>query len=1485
MSHQTSFRFKLLSVLALVVALFVQVAQPAQAAKLTASTLVPSDIAILGYITNGSPDSFSFVNFTALDAGAVIYFTDNGWTGSGFRGSTSTDGDGNENLIRFTANATIPAGTIIRSTDTSADYTWTTSGAIGTTTSGSYNNLSMSQSGEQIAAFQSTNLDNPLYSGYTAIFQIDNTGTFEDATSSTTGNVIPGLSQGSDTAVLFDNTATYAAFNTGSLASGTAAEWLDAINNPANWTFGTGTSLPTGTIVVNSGTTDPTITTHPASQTIPSGTSATLNVVATGTEPLSYQWYQGDSGDTTTPVGSNADTYTTPSLTTNTNYWVRVSNSVGNADSNTAVITVSGALTPIYDIQGTGSATPLSGTVVTIQGVVVGDYEYAGVSGGTLNGFYVQEVTGDGNPATSDAIFVYTGTSASAANLGDLVRVTGTATEYQSQTQLGSVSNVTVLGSGNTLAPTDITLPFASESQKEQYEGMLVRVNQTLYVTEHYQLGRFGQVTLSSGERLYQPTHLALPGSAERNAIVAANALNQIILDDTSQLQNPDPILFGRNGNPLSASNTLRGGDTITGLTGIFTYTGSGNGASGNAYRIRPVTPTAAAPAFVAANARPVVPTSVAGEIKVASMNLLNYFNTFGAGNCTGGVGGAALNCRGAENSTEFERQYVKTVNAILGTGADVIGVMEMENDGYGSESAIQHLVNELNAASSPGTYAFIDADALTGQTNALGTDAIKVGLLYKPGTVTPVGTTAVLNTVDFVNGGDSVERNRPSLLQAFRHNASNEIFLVDVNHLKSKGSACDGEESGFVDDGQGYCATVRTNAANALLAWFASNPTGTSDSDLLVLGDMNSYAKEYPIAALEAGGLTNFNLHFGSTTAYSYVYSGQWGYLDYALGSASMLAQTDEVVEWHINADEPGVLDYNTNYKSAGQVISLYSQEPYRASDHDPIIVGLTLDDSISPSVASITRAGPNPTNAASVDFTVTFSEPVTGVDETDFTPAGTVSGAAVTGISGSDAVYTLTVNTGTGSGTLALDLNASGTGIADLETNPIAGGFTGGEEYTLARGPIPDPWGGGISIESDQNIVAVARPHVGSQVASYIAPGAGSTEQYVPMLFKDAFGGAYDAALYIQNQGDVSANLSIEFRRDDGTVAYTLTEPLAAKASKGYWLPSIPALGASFVGGAKVTSDQPVLAVGRPHISGEVMTYNGVAAGSLTAWLPMFFKDGYGSYNAALYVQNLTGNEATLTIEYLNLDGTVACTDTDTLAANASKGYWSKQVICDTGSLPAGFVGGVKVTSNQAILTVGRPHLGTQITTYNGFAGGATTAYVPMLFRKAFGGSYNAALYLQNVSGSSADVTIDYVDNAGAVAATQNVTLAAGAITNAWLPSVAGLPDGFVGGARITATGGDVIAVGRPHLGSEITAYNGATAGSLNAYLPMLFKNAFGGGYDSAFYIQNVTANAATVNIKFYDDAGTLSCIKTVNLAANATTGFWMPSTTCAP
>ncbi|MCL4265568.1 MAG: ExeM/NucH family extracellular endonuclease [Anaerolineae bacterium] len=592
------------------------------------------------------------------------------------------------------------------------------------------------------------------------------------------------------------------------------------------------------------------------------------------------------------------------------------------------------AYTPIYAIQGSGPAAAITGPVTT-QGVVVGDYEGPTP---TLRGFYIQDPTGDSDPATSDGIFVFNFDN-NGVNLGDVVRVTGTAGEFQDQTQISSVTTIAHCGTGS-VEPVDVTMPFPGVDYPERYEGMLVRFPQTLYVTEHFQLGRFGQVVMSSNGRLAQPTNVVAPG-APALALQAANNLNRLIVDDDLQNQNADPILFGRGGNPLTAANTLRGGDTATGMVGVLTYTWAGNAASGNAYRLRPVnTLNGGVPAFVAANPRPDTPADVGGTIKVAGLNLLNYFNSFSG--CTNGVGGAPTDCRGAENLTEFDRQWPKTVAGIIGLDADVLGVIEIENDGYGPSSALQDLVDRLNAASAPGTYAFIDVDAATGEVNALGTDAIKVGFIYQPANVTPVGQTAVLNTVAFVNGGDVAARNRPSLTQAFAQNSNGAVFVVNVNHLKSKGSACDAPDAG---DGQGNCNVVRTNAANDLMAWLATDPTGTADPDVLIIGDMNAYAKEDPITAVLNSGYVNLIESLLGADAYSYVFDGQWGYLDHALASASVFGQVTGITEWHINADEPGVLDYNTNFKSAGQIVSLYAPDQFRVSDHDPILIGLALN------------------------------------------------------------------------------------------------------------------------------------------------------------------------------------------------------------------------------------------------------------------------------------------------------------------------------------------------------------------------------------------------------------------------------------------------------------------------------------------------------------------------------------------------------------
>jgi hypothetical protein len=332
------------------------------------------------------------------------------------------------------------------------------------------------------------------------------------------------------------------------------------------------------------------------------------------------------------------------------------------------------------------------------------------------------------------------------------------------------------------------------------------------------------------------------------------------------------------------------------------------------------------------------------------------------------------VDCRGADDAGEFARQWPKTVAAAIGTGGDILGIAEIENDGYGPDSAIQFLVDKLNAATAPGTYAFIDADARTGQIDALGSDAIKVGVIYKPAKVTPVGTTAALNSVAFVNGGTAAPRNRPTIAQAFRQNATGATLVVSPNHLKSKGGVAGDPDK---NDGQGFWADVRTNAANLLADWLGSNPTGTGSPNTLIVGDLNSYAKEDPIAALEAKGFTNLVAAKIGPEAYSYVFDNQWGYLDYAMGNATLTSAVTGVAEWHINSDEPSVLDYNDDFKSAGQILSLYAPDEFRVSDHDPVVVGLNLN-----APPTVSAGGPwSVAEGGSTTLTATGSDDAVGL------------------------------------------------------------------------------------------------------------------------------------------------------------------------------------------------------------------------------------------------------------------------------------------------------------------------------------------------------------------------------------------------------------------------------------------------------------------------------------------------------------------------
>jgi len=570
------------------------------------------------------------------------------------------------------------------------------------------------------------------------------------------------------------------------------------------------------------------------------------------------------------------------------------------------------ARTLISAIQGSSDSSPLLGNTVSVEAIVTADLQKST----ELNGFFVQQADADadGNAATSEGLFVAGGTTA--VNVGDRVRVTGVVAETFGLTQI-TATGVSVCASGQPFpSVTAVALPVPASSNLEAFEGMYVTLPQTLTVSETYGLGRYGELLLSNG-RLQQPTNVVAPGTAAQ-ALQAQNLLNQILLDDGSNVQNPDPEIFPAPG--LSASNTLRSGDTVAGITGVLSY-------DFGAYRVLPT----AAPAFVHSNPRVAAPSTPAGtSLKVASFNVLNFFNG-------DGLSGGFPTSRGASTAAEFERQKVKIVNAILGLNVDVIGLTEIENDGYGTYSAIAQLTQALNSAAGTNVYAYVNPGV-----SKIGTDEIAVGFIYRNDRVALRGGAAILDSsVDpqFIDN-----KNRPVLAQTFRELASNARVTVAINHLKSKGSDCNDLADLDTGDGQGNCAVTRTTAAQALVNWLQDDPTHSGDHDYLIIGDLNSYAKEDPITAIKSAGYTDLIAQFVGANAYSYVFDGQSGYLDHALASTGLLPQVKGAAEWHINADEPIALDYNVEFKSAAQVTSFYSNNAYRSSDHDPLIVSLKL-------------------------------------------------------------------------------------------------------------------------------------------------------------------------------------------------------------------------------------------------------------------------------------------------------------------------------------------------------------------------------------------------------------------------------------------------------------------------------------------------------------------------------------------------------------
>jgi len=700
------------------------------------------------------------------------------------------------------------------------------------------------------------------------------------------------------------------------------------------------------------------------------------------------------------------------------------------ADYTSTFDTLSPVPVPIHTVQGSGPTSPAAGQTLVVQGVVIAAFQDAGGVGG----YYIEapQAEWDGDTATSEGILVFDNTNTVA--VGDVVKVAGTVVEFgtapATETEISPVYVFEKLATGEALPPAaEVALPFPAAGFAERYEGMLVTFPQALTVTDTFDLGHFGELMLSS-QRLPQPTNVVAPG-APAQALLAQNLLDQVLLDDAKSPAYPDPTPYLSSADPATA--TRRAGSVTTGVTGVF----------GHKFGAYVVEPTAPVSFDAVAGARPPIAPAAGPGLRVAIGNVLNFFNGNGSG--LDGTDGGFPTSRGANTLAEYQAQRAKIVAGILGLAPDIMGLTEVENDrvtnnlanSYGPTSAIADIVNGLNAGAPAGTtYAYVDASA-----EDIVSDVIHCAFIYRVETVAPVGPAKVLDDVSFTGVNIGIARNPQA--QTFQQLANGEKLTVCINHFKSKGSATADVGGGGAalnadtGDGQGASNYVRKLQAQALVNWLAGDPTGSGDPDFLIIGDLNAYAKEDPVAIIEGAGYINLTEASEGEGGYSYSFDGQFGHLDHALANGHLAGQVIEAGTWHVNSDEPEYYDYNAEDKSAAQRL-INAGTPYRYSDHDPVVVRLNLQpDPVAPVIVT-----PPQPQTVTVGDSVTFSVTATGVPPPTY--QWRHNGVAIDGATG--ASYTIASPTTADAGAYdVVVINGSGFVIsvqAVLAVNPAAGG-----------------------------------------------------------------------------------------------------------------------------------------------------------------------------------------------------------------------------------------------------------------------------------------------------------------------------------------------------------------------------------------------------------------------------------------------------------
>lgn len=563
----------------------------------------------------------------------------------------------------------------------------------------------------------------------------------------------------------------------------------------------------------------------------------------------------------------------------------------------------------ISEVQGTGAQSPMVGQRVTVEGVAV----YAGNPAEAKTGLFLQSAKRDGEGKASTAIYVMLPPAAAAPPGRTLLRVTGTVAELgKGAATMTALVDTHIEAKGIVPPPSPLETPIRIVDQLglERFEGEVRNYRVTVMSSDR--LGDRGEMDVSLDGRLFSPTEVAAPGKPA-NLVAERNARRLITVDDSLDPQAAASTWYLRW--PVDGKFPVRAGTALH-FRGVVVQ------ANGR-YRLLP-TGDMGMMSHADGWERPAAP-DVSGNVRIAGLNVLNLFNG-------DGKQGDFPTSRGAETFAAYQLQQQKIVASVQALKPDVAALMEIENDGTGPESALAQFVAALNAAGPIKDYRFVDSGQGPGK------NPIRVALIYRDTRVAAVGKVATLE------GGPFVKHSRVPLAQAFRRlangKAAGKPFVVVANHFKSKGcgkgeDAAQGPEADQKDEQSCWNAT-RVESAKRVDAWMRTDPTGTGSDQVVLVGDFNAYAKEDPITTLLTAGWQDALALAKVEMPYSFVYNGQSGRLDHALLSPAIAGKLRGAAEWHNNADESERFAYNGSDPDPG---------PYRASDHDPILLGFELD------------------------------------------------------------------------------------------------------------------------------------------------------------------------------------------------------------------------------------------------------------------------------------------------------------------------------------------------------------------------------------------------------------------------------------------------------------------------------------------------------------------------------------------------------------